>query len=112
MNTSFTMAASFDLFGQQHNVHRTAASFSWDAMGTQLTLNYSSLPGDAYRLTLFAGGVQDLVGHPLTGDFTIDFAVLPVITSAVPTVSGTGLLGVALLLGAVAWWRLWRRVGP
>ncbi len=33
MDTSFTTASSFDLFGQYRNQHIAAASFSWDPDG-------------------------------------------------------------------------------
>ncbi len=70
-------ASSFDLYGQYRNQHIAAASFGWDPTGTQLTINYNHLSGDTYRLTLFAGGFQDLVGHAVSSDFTVDFADLP-----------------------------------
>jgi hypothetical protein len=44
MDTSFTTASSFDLFGQYRNQHIAAASFSWDSTGTVLTINYANLP--------------------------------------------------------------------
>ena len=34
MDTAFTTASSFDLFGNYRNVHYAAASFSWDPTGT------------------------------------------------------------------------------
>ena len=64
MNTSFTTASSFELFGNYRNVQYAAASFSWDPTGTILTINYDNLPDDTYTLTLFAGGFENLVGHP------------------------------------------------
>src|SRR5262249_10626051 len=76
MDTGFTTAASFDLFGIVRNTHYAAASFGWDNTGTVLTINYTGLPEDAYTLTLFASGFQDLVGHPLASDFTVNFAVV------------------------------------
>ena len=52
--------------------------------GTQLTINYANLPDDAYTLTLFASGFQDLVGHPLASDLRCNFAVA-LGTAAFPT---------------------------
>src|SRR5262249_36029961 len=41
MDTAFTTASSFDLLGIYRSVHYAAASFSWSADGTQLTINYT-----------------------------------------------------------------------
>ena len=60
---------------QYRNEFIGAASFSWDPSGTKLTINYTKVPDDAYTLTLFASGFQDLVGHPLTSDYTVNFEV-------------------------------------
>jgi hypothetical protein len=45
-------------------------SFSFDASGTVLTLNYADLPDDAYRLTLYSGDgrIEDLAGWDLDGE--------------------------------------------
>jgi protocatechuate 3,4-dioxygenase beta subunit len=75
MNTAFTTASAFDLYGQYRNQHIAAASFSWDSTGTILTINYTNVPDDVYTLTLFASGFQDLVGLAPTSDFTVNFAV-------------------------------------
>jgi hypothetical protein len=75
MDTSFTTASSFDLHGNYRNQDFAADSFSWDATGTILTINYSKVVDDTYTLTLFAGGFQDLVGLQLASDFTVNFAV-------------------------------------
>jgi hypothetical protein len=75
MDTAFTTSSSFSLLGNYRNVHYAAASFSWDPSGTVLTINYANLPDDTYTLTLFAGGFQNLVGIPLAGDYTANFAV-------------------------------------
>ena len=69
MDTAFTTASSFDLYGNYRNVHYAAASFSWDPTGTMLTINYTNLPDDTYTLTLFACGFQNLVGIPLASDY-------------------------------------------
>ena len=84
MDTSVTTASSFDLFGQYRNEHIAAASYSWDPTGTVLTINYTKVPDDVYTLTLFASGFQDLVGHPLASDYTVNFAVA-LGTAAFPT---------------------------
>ena len=75
MNTSFTTASSFELFGNFRDVIYAAASFSWDPTGTILTINYDNLPDDTYTLTLFASGFQNLVGIPLASDYVANFAV-------------------------------------
>ena len=84
MDTAFTTASSFDLFGNYRNVHYAAASFSWDPTGTILTINYANLPDDTYTLTLFASGFQNLVGIPLASDYVANFAV-ELGTAAFPT---------------------------
>ena len=72
--------ASFDLHGTYLNADYTPDSFSFDPTGTILTINYSNLPSDSYRLTLFSteavdnglvtdpNGFQDLVGNALDGE--------------------------------------------
>ena len=75
MDTSFTTASSFNLYGNFRNVHYAAASFSWDPTGTILTINYDNLPDDTYTLTLFASGFQNLVGIPLASNYVANFAV-------------------------------------
>ena len=75
MDTSFTTASSFELFGNYRNVFYAAASFSWDPTGTILTINYDNLPDDTYTLTLFASGFQNVVGIPLASDYVANFAV-------------------------------------
>jgi methionine-rich copper-binding protein CopC len=90
MNTAFTTAASFGLHGNFRNQDIASASFSWDATGTILTINYANVPDDTYTLTLFASGFQDLVGLAPTSDFTVNFAVnfgsgaIPTPLNAVP----------------------------
>jgi hypothetical protein len=84
MNTALTTLSSFDLLGIYRNQHIAAASFSWDATGTMLTINYANLPDDSYTLTLFASSFQDLVGLPLASDYTLNFAVA-LGTVALPT---------------------------
>jgi hypothetical protein len=44
------------------------ASFTWNTAGTILTINYTSLPDDAYKLTLFSSGFEDLVAFHLDGE--------------------------------------------
>ena len=68
MDTSFTTAASFSLYGNYSNVHYAAASFSWDPTGTILTINYDNLPDDTYTLTLYASGFKNLVGLSLASN--------------------------------------------
>ena len=108
MDTAATTAASFDLLGIYRRIHYPAASYSWGALGTQLTIHYDNLPGDAYRLTLRAGGFRDLVGHPLASDFTVDFAIPPIPAPA-PALSAWGLAVSLLLLVAVAALSTWRQ---
>ena len=79
MDTSNVTAASFDLHGNYLNTGYTPTSYSFDPTGTILTINYSSLPNDAYTLTLFSteavdngpvtiNGFRDLVGNAFDGD--------------------------------------------
>ena len=84
MDTAFTTASSFDLYGNYRNVDYAAASFSWDPTGTILTINYASLPDDTYSLTLFASGFENVVGIPLASNYTANFAVA-LGTAAFPT---------------------------
>ena len=84
MNTAYTTASSFDLYGSYRNVNYAAASFSSDPTGTILTINYTDLPSDAYTLTLYAGGFSDLAGNTLVGSYVINFT-MPVGTA---TISG------------------------
>src|SRR5262249_46494765 len=64
-----------DLFGTNTSTHYAAASFSFDSTGTVLTIDYVSLPPDAYTLTLAADGVADLVGLHQFADFVVTFSV-------------------------------------
>jgi hypothetical protein len=76
MNTSLVTASSFDLHGNFRNVDYAPASFSFDATGTILTINYANLPDDGYTLTLLSTGFQDLVGFDLSpGNFVVDFSL-------------------------------------
>jgi hypothetical protein len=96
MNPAATTASSFDLFGIYRNVHYAAASFSWNASDTVLTINYKNVPTDAYTLTLFAGGFSDPAGNTLASDFVVNF------TMPLGTASLTGLQPV-LPLGSLVY---------
>ena len=61
--------------GNLLGVNYSPASFSFNAAGTILTLNYTALPEDNYTLTLVAGGPNesnftDTSGNPLDGELT------------------------------------------
>jgi hypothetical protein len=75
MNTAFTTASAFDLYGTLRNIHYAAASFTWDGTGTVLTIDYNNLPSDAYQFNLFASGFQDLAGNFLVSGLTINFSI-------------------------------------
>jgi hypothetical protein len=104
MLTSVTTSSSFDLHGNFRSVDYTPTSFSWNAAGKVLNINYANLPDDGYKLTLFSNGFEDLVafhldGEPHTprppsvpsgdgvegGDFFIDFALDTDTVVAYPT---------------------------
>jgi methionine-rich copper-binding protein CopC len=68
MDTASVTASSFNLHGDFRNVDYAADSFSWDATGTILTINYSNLPDDQYTETLFSSSFPDLVGLALDGE--------------------------------------------
>jgi hypothetical protein len=50
---------------------RTPASFSFDPTGTILTINYTNLPEDTYRLTLFSSSFVSIAGWHLDGKTTV-----------------------------------------
>ena len=83
MNTVISDSA-FELYGVSNNTTYGPDSFSFDASGSILTINYSGLPQDTYRLTLFSGdapnGFQDLPGFRLDGE----------VPGALQTTSNTG----------------------
>jgi hypothetical protein len=68
MLTSVTTVSSFDLHGNFRNADYTPASFTWNSAGTVLTITYANLPDDAYKLTLFSSGFEDLVAFHLDGE--------------------------------------------
>jgi methionine-rich copper-binding protein CopC len=96
-------ASSFDLHGNFFGVDYSASSFSFDATGTVLTLNYTGLPDDSYTVTLFSAGITDFVGFNLDGaphtprppsvpsgnggtqNFFVDFAIDNDVTVPIPT---------------------------
>ena len=71
MNTSNLDASDFSLVGQ-FGGFLSPLSFSYDATGTTLTLQYVGLQEDNDTLTLFSGDSQfeDLVGNNLDGEAT------------------------------------------
>ncbi len=70
MNTANLDSSDFELRGNFMGVSYPADASSWNPSGTQLTLQYSNLPQDAYTLTLLSGNTQleDLVGWDLDGE--------------------------------------------
>jgi hypothetical protein len=68
MLTLATTASSFDLHGNFRNADYAPASFTWNSTGTVLTITYANLPDDAYKLTLFSNGFEDLVAFHLDGE--------------------------------------------
>jgi Zn-dependent metalloprotease/methionine-rich copper-binding protein CopC len=65
----------FSLAGSTRGISYTASSYSYDATGTILTLNYANLPEDNYILTLVAGATgganfTDALGNALDGEFS------------------------------------------
>ncbi|MBX9580456.1 MAG: S8 family serine peptidase, partial [Gemmataceae bacterium] len=104
------LASNLDLFdvalyGLLRGTYTFPDSISFDASGTVLSVSYSGLVDDSYRLVLFAGYpggpyFTDLAGNPLDGqgvgyasDFFLDFAA-DADTVAFPTpLAQTGRLG-------------------
>src|SRR5262249_33511992 len=85
-------ADDFVLFGNVLGVSYTPSGFSFDASGTVVTVNYTSLPEDNYTLTLIAGvaggsNFTDALGNPLDGEFSGTFP------------SGDGVPGGAFSIG-------------
>jgi hypothetical protein len=80
IDPSNVSAASFNSHGNYLNADYTAASFSFDATATVLTINYTGLPDDTYRLFLFSAaavdnklitnpnGFRDLLGNAFDGE--------------------------------------------
>ena len=70
MNKTNLSSGDFSLKGADLNLSYSASSFSFDAAGTTLTINYANLPEDRYTLTLFSGSsaFADLAGHTLDGE--------------------------------------------
>jgi len=62
-------STDFTLHGVTKNINYTSSSFGYDASGTVLVLNYSSLPEDNYTLTLLSGDgrFEDAAGVDLDG---------------------------------------------
>ncbi|MGD9724279.1 MAG: Ig-like domain-containing protein, partial [Pirellulales bacterium] len=65
----------FSLRGNLHGIDYFPSSFSFDAGGTVLTLNYDNLPDDNYTLTLLSGAdggsnFTDAVGNAMDGEFS------------------------------------------
>jgi hypothetical protein len=74
------------LGGTGRGVSYTADSFSFDPIDTILTINYLSLPADAYvfRLVSGAGKFTSVAGVPMAGNFEIDFTI-PLSTPSIST---------------------------
>lgn len=71
-------ADDFNLHGVQTGRDYVADSYSFDASGKVLTINYSNLPEDKFNLSLIAGvsggdNFTDLAGNALDGEFTGTF---------------------------------------
>ncbi len=77
----------FQLQGKFLGVSYGPDSSSWDSTNTQLTIEYTNLPDDAYTLTLLSGDFvfEDLVGFNLDGERPA--------TSLPPYPSGDGMEG-------------------
>jgi hypothetical protein len=73
MNTSLVNASGFKLTGSIRRGSYSPASFSFDAKGTTLTVQYASLPDDAFTFSLNAAEFQDTAGLPLTPGFSVGF---------------------------------------
>jgi hypothetical protein len=87
MKTSNLDVNDFSLVGLERGRSYVPDSFSYDATSTMLTIHYSGLPDDAYRLTLFSGDgeFEDRVGNDLDGE--------PLAFPIPPNTSGDGLEG-------------------
>ncbi|HEY2415839.1 MAG TPA: S8 family serine peptidase, partial [Pirellulaceae bacterium] len=74
MQTANLSADDFSLKGTSLNTVYTPSSYSFDASGTVLTLNFTNVPEDYYSLTLVSGltggtNFTDPVGNALDGEF-------------------------------------------
>ncbi|HVX60745.1 MAG TPA: pre-peptidase C-terminal domain-containing protein, partial [Pirellulales bacterium] len=74
MNVGNLSADDFALRGDLRGANYSASSYSFNADGTILTLNYANLPDDHYTLTLHSGAsggsnFTDVVGNALDGEF-------------------------------------------
>jgi methionine-rich copper-binding protein CopC len=67
--------ATFSLTGTVRGISYTGTT-SWDSTGTVLTIQYSSLPSDAYQFVVPQTGFEDLAGNFLTSGLTLDFDVV------------------------------------
>ncbi len=76
--------SDISLVGEVRGISYTPSSFSFDPTDTILTINYSSLPTDAYQFTLVAGPSNFLsdAGVPLASNFVINFT-MPAGTSSI-----------------------------
>lgn len=95
MNVGILDSADYVLHGVFRNTDYTAASASFNAAGTVLTLSYSNLPDDQYKLTLVAGATggsnfTDAAGNALDGEFSGSFP------------SGNGAAGGDFVIGFAA----------
>jgi hypothetical protein len=72
LQTALVDAGDFSLVGQYRNSSYSPTSFSFDATGKILTINYSNLLDDSYTLTLFSNpnSFVDQVGLELDGEPT------------------------------------------
>jgi hypothetical protein len=88
MKTAGVTSSAFSLVGTLGT--RTATSFSFNADGTALTINYTNLPEDSYTLTLFSSSFVSLAGWQLDGETTVGgVSVWPI----PPGQSGDGVEG-------------------
>jgi streptogramin lyase len=67
IDTTQFSSSSFDLHGVYRQTDYSATSFSFNTAGNVLTITSSNLPDDAYTITLFSSGIQDLTGYHLDG---------------------------------------------
>ncbi len=78
MQVSNLSADDFNLHGNFRSADYAASGFSYNAAGTVLTINYTGLPDDSYKLTLFSGvtggtNFTDAVGNAMDGEFSGTF---------------------------------------
>jgi streptogramin lyase len=131
IDASNLSTASFHLHGLYHNADYTPVSYSLDATGKVLTLQFSGLPDDAYTLTLYSQqaadggpvtdghGLRNIVGTSLDGEphspyslpsgdgvaggnFSVDFRIDSPVTTAFPTpLAAVNPLGSLVYQGSV-----------